>query len=195
MNPYEVLGVNPSDDEETIKKAYRNLVKKYHPDRYTNSPLKDEANEKLKEINLAYDIITGKAKPEEPQRNGGYTGYGGYNTSSFEVSFRNVRTLISMGFSDIAEQMLQNLPKNAEWYYLMGIIYRNRGWYQNAKENFETASRMEPGNTEYKYAHDSFSRHAESFDTYSTRINPDSLCYYLSNLCCRTWCFPCMCFC
>ena len=78
MNPYEVLGVNPTDDEETIKKAYRNLVKKYHPDRYVNSPLKDEASEKLKEINLAYDIITGKANPQQNTQSQGYSGYGNY---------------------------------------------------------------------------------------------------------------------
>ena len=77
MNPYEVLGVSPNDDEETIKKAYRNLVKKYHPDRYANSPMAEQANEKLKEINLAYDMITGKAQPEQN------TGYGGYNTGGY----------------------------------------------------------------------------------------------------------------
>ena len=57
MNPYEVLGVSPDADEETIKKAYRDLIKKYHPDRYINNPLADLAAEKTKEINKAYDMI------------------------------------------------------------------------------------------------------------------------------------------
>ena len=60
MNPYEVLGVSENADEETIKKAYKELVKKYHPDRYINNPLADLAAEKMKEINKAYDMITNK---------------------------------------------------------------------------------------------------------------------------------------
>ena len=60
MNPYEVLGVSENADEETIKKAYKELAKKYHPDRYINNPLADLAAEKMKEINKAYDIITNK---------------------------------------------------------------------------------------------------------------------------------------
>ncbi|MBQ9600133.1 MAG: DnaJ domain-containing protein, partial [Clostridia bacterium] len=61
MNPYEVLGVSENADEETIKKAYRELVKKYHPDKYVNNPLADLAAEKMKEINKAYDMIMNKS--------------------------------------------------------------------------------------------------------------------------------------
>ena len=57
MDPYEVLGVSHDADEETIKKAYRELVKKYHPDRYVNNPLADLAAEKMKNINKAYDML------------------------------------------------------------------------------------------------------------------------------------------
>ena len=53
MNPYEVLGVPENADEETVKKAYKELVKKYHPDKYVNNPLADLAAEKMKEVNKA----------------------------------------------------------------------------------------------------------------------------------------------
>ena len=57
MNPYEVLGVPEGASEEEIKRAYKELVKKYHPDKYQDNPLSDLAEEKLQEINEAYDML------------------------------------------------------------------------------------------------------------------------------------------
>ena len=59
-DPYEVLGVSKNAGDEEIKNAYRALARKYHPDKYVNSPLADVASEKTKEINRAYDMLTGK---------------------------------------------------------------------------------------------------------------------------------------
>ena len=56
-DPYSVLGVSPSASDEEIKKAYRELAKKYHPDAYRNHPLSGLAEEKMKEINEAYDEV------------------------------------------------------------------------------------------------------------------------------------------
>ena len=57
-DPYEVLGVPHGASQEQIKKAYRDLARKYHPDNYTDNPLADLAQEKMKEINEAYDTLT-----------------------------------------------------------------------------------------------------------------------------------------
>ena len=52
MDPYKVLGVSPSASDDDIKKAYRTMVKKYHPDRFAGNPqAQEQANEKLKQIN------------------------------------------------------------------------------------------------------------------------------------------------
>ena len=78
-NPYKILGVSPDADDEAIKKAYRELARKYHPDRYTDTDLADLAGEKMKEINAAYEEITrmreaGAAASESGYGEAGYTG-------------------------------------------------------------------------------------------------------------------------
>ena len=61
-NPYEILGVKESATDEEIKAAYKALVNKYHPDRHANNPLEDLAEEKLRQINMAYDEINDMRK-------------------------------------------------------------------------------------------------------------------------------------
>ena len=57
LNPYEVLGVDKYDDDQTVKKAYRQLSKQYHPDNNINNPNKEAAEETFKKIQLAYEEI------------------------------------------------------------------------------------------------------------------------------------------
>ena len=57
MDPYKVLGVTPQTSDDDIKRAYRELARKYHPDNYVNNPLADLAEARMKEINEAYDMI------------------------------------------------------------------------------------------------------------------------------------------
>ena len=77
MDPYKVLGVSPDATDDEVKKAYRALARKYHPDNYAGSDLADVAEEKMKEINAAYDAIkNGTANQYSAQ--GGATGQGGY---------------------------------------------------------------------------------------------------------------------
>ena len=73
-NPYEVLGVSETATDEEVKAAYRNLAKKYHPDNYTDSPLADVAEQKMKEINEAYDMINQmRQKDKDKNRKGSST--------------------------------------------------------------------------------------------------------------------------
>lgn len=152
MNPYEVLGINENADIDTVKKAYRDLAKKYHPDKYAGNPLADLAEEKLKEINAAYDAICR-----------GDTAYHTvYEDTDGEPSdksspFEQVRSLILQGRLSEAENMLSALPKSAEHDYLLGLIYVRREKYKEAARLFHSAFRAEPSNSEYADAVRNFS--------------------------------------
>lgn len=74
-NPYEVLGISPSASDEEIKKAYRNLSRKYHPDANINNPNREQAEEKFKQIQQAYDQIM-----KEKQYGSSYGYAGGYSS-------------------------------------------------------------------------------------------------------------------
>ena len=56
-NPYDILGLSPGATDEEIKKAYRALSRKYHPDANVNNPNKEQAEERFKEIQQAYNQI------------------------------------------------------------------------------------------------------------------------------------------
>ncbi len=164
MNPYEVLGVPENADEETVKKAYKELVKKYHPDKYINNPLADLAADKMKEINQAYDMITkGTAKS---QTNTGYQNtYGRGTYANATPSFSAVRQLISLNMTMQALMMLQSLPKTAEWYFLSGVASVKSGRYTDGIRYLETAVRMEPGNAEYQDTLNGVRNRANSYNT------------------------------
>ena len=157
-DPYEVLGVSRTASDSEIKSAYRELVKKYHPDNYADNPLADLASEKMKEINEAYDSIT-KARASQSQSSGGsqggyqnsYQSYNAYNGNS--GNYAQVRSYINANQLDMAESLLNTAPnRDAEWYYLKGVIAYRRGWLDEARQNYQTACAMMPGNYEYQNA-------------------------------------------
>ena len=154
-DPYKVLGVSPSATDEEIKEAYRNLAKKYHPDQYAGSPIAELADEKMKEINEAYDEIVNQRKNRTSTgyagNAGGYSGYGYARNSGYA----DVRNFINAGRIADAEQILNGVPaesRNAEWYFLKGSVLYRRGWLEEAKDHFSRACQMDPSNMEYRSA-------------------------------------------
>lgn len=151
-DPYSVLGVSQTASDDEIKKAYRELARKYHPDNYQNNPLADLAEEKMKEVNEAYDALT------KNRTSGGQSGYqqasrGGYQQGGSDPSLQRVRSLISAGNIVEAENLLGAIPnKSAEWYFLTGAVAYRKGWLDEALQNYNIASRMEPNNMEYRQA-------------------------------------------
>lgn len=182
MDPYMVLGIEPNASEEEIKRAYRELARKYHPDRYVNNPLSDLAQEKMKQINEAYDQLT-RQKNSDPNASYAHQSQG-YTGGS--PRFAQVRQLISMGNIAQAEVLLNQMgDRTAEWYFLRGSIDFKRGWFDTAKRNFETAVSMDPANVEYVQALEFLQQRANGFTgtMRATRIDPCQVCSAL--ICCN----------
>ncbi len=188
-DPYEVLGVPRGASETEVKKAYRELCHKYHPDKYMNNPLADLAQEKMKEINEAYDTIT-----KGGGRSASYTQGNPYGTAGGDASFARIRQMIQMGQLQEADNALESLPnRTAQWYYLRGVIASRRGWMDEARQNFRIAMSMEPGNPEYSAAFQS----VNGTTAYSYRgqrqstLDDDGCC----NLCAQLLCMNMLCNC
>lgn len=150
-DPYSVLGVSVSNSDEEIKKAYRDLARKYHPDNYVGNDLADLAQEKMKEINEAYDDIM-RQRQNGGAQNGGSSGWGG-PTGGGSGQYAQVRQSIMNGHIGEAERILQGIGnRDAEWYFLMGSVYYRKGWFDESRRHLERACAMEPGNAEYRQA-------------------------------------------
>ncbi len=188
-NPYEVLGVSQNATDDEIKHAYRELAKKYHPDNYSDNPLSDLAEEKMKEINAAYDAIC------EERRNGQTST--SYNRSAANSSFPEVRKYIMEGRLDDAAELLNGVAetgRNAEWYFLMGMVYSRRGWSDQAYNYFQRAHNMDPGNAEYNAMLNNMnSRRSYNNPGYNTTgVGNDCSC---CDICAAVYCTNCLCNC
>ena len=162
-DPYQVLGVSPSATDEQIKNAYRELARKYHPDNYANNPLADLAQEKMKEINEAYDQIQRQRKQQQSSRSGQGYSQGGYSQSGYSrgyagqggSQFADICQLLNANRVSDAEELLEGIPqsrRDAEWYFLRGRVFYVRGWLDQAYNYYVRANQMSPGNAEYQTA-------------------------------------------
>jgi tetratricopeptide (TPR) repeat protein len=191
-DPYQVLGVSRSATDDEIKKAYRNLARKYHPDNFAGKPeAAASAETVMKEINEAYDNI-------QKERSGkGGTSHGSSYTSSGTTSFYEVRRLISQGLYSDAELIIDSTPagdRGAEWNYLKGCLLTQRGYYYDAIRCIETACYLDPNNMEYREVKNRLRMRASGFgDEYRTANNVGNcdLCSLCSALVCCDGCCEC----
>ncbi len=195
-DPYEVLGISPSATDEEVRTAYRALARKYHPDNYVDNPLSDLAQEKMQEINDAYDTIVRTRKA------GGTAGQsyrtaqtGGYRAAG--SSFADVRRLLAQDRLMDAEVLLDGVPahaRDAEWYFLKGTVLYKKGWLEDAYANFQTACRMDPGNAEYRAALSRMSsdRSTGGYRTAGGSSGGCSACDVCTTLYCADCCCECM---
>ncbi len=185
-NPYKILGIREGATTDEIKAAYKELAKKYHPDKYVNNPLGDLAAEKMKEINEAYDYL---------MKNGGgssgaNTGYS-YNQGGSKYGY--IRSLINSGNIGEAERQLSGMNvHDAEWNYLMGIVMLRKGWYDSAYQYLSNATHMAPTNMEYRNAFNSVNRSGSMYRNMGNAGGYNqsgmSTCDCCSNLICADCC-------
>ena len=174
-NPYDVLGVSENASDDEIKKAYRKLSRKYHPDANINNPNKSQAEEKFKEVQQAYqqimDIRSGKAGSygtgygnsgsgsTNPFDDFGFGGFGGFNqrqrTASNQTADEKYLTAaydyIRTGYYEQALNVLMQVEtRNARWYFLSAIANLNVGNNIIAEQHAAQAVNMEPDNMEYR---------------------------------------------
>lgn len=191
-DPYKVLGVSRDATDDEIKKAYRSLARKYHPDNYVNNPLADLVEEKMKEINEAYDQI------QKERSENHYSGKSSNRKNTdYTGEFIRIRQLIQAGRLGEAETMLNTVPnvdRNGEWNFLKGCILEKRGWYFDAQRFFEAACYMDPDNNEYIDALNKIKSTANSFGGYRAS-NLDrsgcSTCELCTSLLCADFCCDC----
>lgn len=206
QDPYKVLGVSRDASDEEIKKAYRRLAKKYHPDVNPGDP---EAARKMQEVNAAYEQIKDPDKAAGSTGYAGYSGYdpfGGYQRQSQQSTGDQYQQAayqyIRFGQYRQALNVLNSAsPRNARWYYLSALANNGLGNQVTALEHIRRAVSMEPDNYEYlrvleliENGADVYRRQAGSYRTFHmgrTGIPSLCLCYLMQLFCCRGGFFCC----
>lgn len=179
-DPYNVLGVSRDASTDEIKKAYRKLSRKYHPDANINNPNKAQAEEMFKQVQQAYKQIMdekeGRASSYQSSSGGygqgygqnygggaygGFGGYGGYNQGSRQqssygnteedVEMRAAANYINNRMFQEAMNVLNHISgRSAQWYYLHAMANYGMGNNINAVQDAQQAVNMEPDNFQYR---------------------------------------------
>ena len=203
MNPYEILGISPDATDEEVKKAYRTLSKKYHPDANIGNPHQAEYTEKFKQVQNAYSTIMDDRKKGFTNHTytnhtqGAYTNSsGGYSTnySSDQAAYQDVAAYINANRFEEAKAILEGISnKNDIWFYYAALCENGLGNRIQAIEFAQTAYQMNPMNLQYmillQQLQGSSASYNETSRGYGRSINPISCCYALCLV--QMCCSPC----
>ncbi len=212
QDPYKLLGVSRDASDEEIKKAYRNMSKKYHPDANVGSPHLAEYTEMFKQVQNAYDQIMNERKGGGNlfQQSGfyGFDAYQNSHQSNYEnenTDFQAATNFINSGHYEEAYQLLQRMAeseRSALWYFLCGMSLWGLGNLIAATEHIQKACEMDPTNQQYRQmlarlqAGKTQYRHMQGpfFSTSSQQCGPLCCCELaLCSLCSNGMFFPFLC--
>lgn len=185
-NPYEVLGVSPQASNDEIKKAYRDICKKYHPDSYVGNPLSDLAEDKFKEAQQAYEQIMND-RERGYERGGEYSGSSGDDVQLMEV----YNYLTARRYSDALKVLSGIANRSARWYYFSSVANAGVGNNMIAIEHGRQAVNMEPGNQEYAEFLNRLEWQGQRYQ--GARMDRGSI--GTGNICCDLWCADSCCEC
>ena len=210
-DPYKVLGISPDASDEEIKRAYRRLAKKYHPDL---NPGDAEAAKKMQQVNAAYEQIKNPEKANPAGNAGGY-GYGydpfgGYgqrtytNTQTGDQYQQAAQQYIRFGrYAEALNALNNTTERNARWYYLSALANDGLGNQVTALEHIRRAVSMEPDNYEYmsaleriEHGGSAYRTQAGNFRGFTMRSDPCTsflLCWLFNLFCCGGRCPICIC--
>lgn len=199
INPYEILGVSQNASNDEIKKAYRELSRKYHPDSYINNPLADLAEEKFKQVQEAYDQIM-----KQRENGSGYSynsngsqrqsQYSYSNNSQEAVELQAACNYINARRFREALNVLASIPnRSAQWYYYSSIANMGIGNNLVAVDHAKQAAAMEPNNIEYVNFANQMQFRGQRYQ--STGYGYGRQSYGTGNMCCDLWLADTLCEC
>ena len=213
-DPYEVLGISRNASDDEVKRVYRDLTRKYHPDANVNNPLADLAEEKFKEVQEAYNVIMKEREQgggysygygsSGGNQNGGYQ-YGGgyqqgqsYNSGQNGQQMQSVYTYMSARRYREALNVLNGMPnRDAQWYYMSAIANANLGNNMMARDHAGQAVNMEPGNPQYRQLLNQLEWSGQRYQNspYGGGYGAGGNSCSTGNACCDLWCADQLCEC
>ena len=196
LDPYSVLGVSRDASMDEIKKAYRKLSRIYHPDANINNPNKEEAEEKFKQVQQAYDQIVREREQGASQSSwsGGFGG--GYQTQDDQRSMemRAAANYINAAHYQEALNVLNRMTeRNGQWYYYHAVANAGAGNTASAMEDVRRAVDMEPNNMQYQQLYQQLQSGGQWYWNQGNGYGYERPGNGFGNCCCQCLCMNMLC--